>query len=81
MTRLHELEREHNLGPDSIQRCLRRNSPRQDGYMAIARRTFFDDHPFASRSRERVVAVASDGDGGDACFTHDDRARVHTKEA
>jgi len=49
--------------------------------MAIARRTFFDDHPFASRSRERVVAVASDGDGGDACFTHDDRARVHTKEA
>lgn len=44
-------------------------------------KTFFDDQPFASRWRERVVAVASDGDGGDACFTHDDRARVDTKEA
>ena len=41
--------------------------------------TFFNDHPFAGRSRERVVAVASDG--GDVCFSRDDRARVDTKEA
>ena len=41
--------------------------------------TFFNDHPLASRSRERVVAVASDG--GDVCFTRDDRARLDTKEA
>ena len=44
--------------------------------------TFFNDHPFAGRSRERVVAVASDGSNvGELCFTRDDRARVDTKEA
>ena len=44
--------------------------------------TFFNDHPLASRSRQRVVAVASDGSNvGDVCFTRDDRARVDTKEA
>jgi hypothetical protein len=44
--------------------------------------TFFNDHPFASRSRERVVAVASDGSNvGELCFTRDVRARVDTKEA
>ena len=42
--------------------------------------TFFNDHPFAGRSGERVVAVASDG-GNDVCFTRDDRARVDTKAA
>ena len=41
--------------------------------------TFFNDHPFLGRAGERVVAVASDG--GDVCFTRDDRARVDTKEA
>jgi hypothetical protein len=39
--------------------------------------TFFDRPPVAGRSR--VVAVASDG--GDVCFSRDDRARVDTKEA
>jgi hypothetical protein len=44
--------------------------------------TFFNDHPFASRSRERVVAVASDGSNvGEPCFTRDVRARVDTQEA
>jgi hypothetical protein len=41
--------------------------------------TFFNDHPFAGRWGQRVVAVASDG--GDVCFTRDDRARVDTTEA
>jgi Trypsin len=41
--------------------------------------TFFNDHPLVGRAGERVVAVASDG--GDVCFTRDDRARVDTKEA
>jgi Trypsin len=41
--------------------------------------TFFNDQPFAGRSRERIVAVASDG--GDVCFSRDDRARVDTREA
>jgi hypothetical protein len=44
--------------------------------------TFFNEYPFAGRSRERVVAVASDGSNvGEACFTRDDRARVDTSEA
>jgi hypothetical protein len=41
--------------------------------------TFFNDNPFAGRLRERVVAVASDG--GDVCFSRDDRARVDTAAA
>ena len=41
--------------------------------------TFFNDSPLAGRSRERVVAVASDG--GDECFSRDDRARVDTTAA
>jgi hypothetical protein len=40
--------------------------------------TFFNDRPFAGRSHERVVAVASDG--GD-CYEHDYRARVDTTAA
>jgi Trypsin len=44
--------------------------------------TFFNDHPFASRLRDRIVAVASDGSNiGEPCFTRDVRARVDTKEA
>ena len=44
--------------------------------------TFFNDHLFASRSGERVVAVASDGSNvGEGCYTRDVRARVDTKEA
>ena len=44
--------------------------------------TFFNDHPFASRLGERVVAVASDGSNvGEPCFTRDVRARVDTQEA
>jgi hypothetical protein len=42
--------------------------------------TFFNDRPFAGRSGERVVAVASDG-ANDICFERDDRARVDTNEA
>ncbi len=41
--------------------------------------TFFNDRPLAGRSRERVVAVASDG--GNVCFSRDDRARVDTTAA
>src|SRR5262245_13015247 len=44
--------------------------------------TFFNDHPFAGRAGERVVAVASDGSNvGEPCFTRDVRARVDTREA
>jgi hypothetical protein len=41
--------------------------------------TFYYDHPLAGRSRERVVAVASDG--GFVCYSRDDRARVDTATA
>jgi hypothetical protein len=41
--------------------------------------TFFNDRPLAGRSHERVVAVASDG--GNVCFSRDDRARVDTTAA
>jgi hypothetical protein len=41
--------------------------------------TFFNDRPLAGRSRERVVAVASDG--GNVCYSRDDRARVDTTAA
>ena len=41
--------------------------------------TFFYDWSLAGRSRRRVVAVASDG--GDVCFSRDDRARVDTTAA
>jgi hypothetical protein len=41
--------------------------------------TFFNDRPLAGRSRERVVAVASDG--GHVCYSRDDRARVDTTAA
>lgn len=41
--------------------------------------TFFNDRPFAGRSRERLVAVASDG--GNVCYSRDDRARVDTTAA
>ena len=41
--------------------------------------TFFNDHPLTGRSRERVVAVASDG--GNVCYSRDDRARVDTTAA
>jgi hypothetical protein len=41
--------------------------------------TFFNDRPLAGRSHERVVALGSDG--GDVCYTRDDRARVDTKTA
>jgi hypothetical protein len=41
--------------------------------------TFYYDHPFAGRSRGRVVAVASDG--GFVCYSRDDRARVDTAAA
>ena len=42
--------------------------------------TFFNDHPLGGRSRERVVAVASDG-GDVGCYLRDDRARVDTTSA
>ena len=41
--------------------------------------TFFYDHSLAGRSRERVVAVGSDG--GFVCYSRDDRARVDTSTA
>ena len=42
--------------------------------------TFFNAHPLGKRSHERIVAVASDGDGGNG-FSRDDRARVDTPAA
>ena len=41
--------------------------------------TFFSPDPFGTRSRDRVVAVISDG--GWTCFSRDDRARVDTSAA
>ena len=41
--------------------------------------TFFHPRPLAERSHERIVAVASDG--GEVCFSRDDRARVDTTAA
>ena len=41
--------------------------------------TFYNDRPLAGRSHERVVAVASDG--GNVCYSRDDRARVDTTAA
>jgi len=41
--------------------------------------TFFSTDPFSNRSRDRIVAVASDG--GWVCFSRDDRARVDTISA
>ena len=41
--------------------------------------TFFTDSQPGQPTVQRIVAVASDG--GDVCFSRDDRARVDTKEA
>jgi hypothetical protein len=41
--------------------------------------TFFSPDPFGGRSRDRIVAVASDG--GWTCFSRDHRARVDTVAA